>query len=204
MRNWWYSFVERFKICASWFGAIVSWVAIGLVLGAAIVVWSKPYVSQIYKDTYMVTDTDISLITEEERKSIDALIMKNKIVPVSIVYENTLRYYEEIVAILIGLLSLFAVVSWFFMGSRMREGLHKEVRSEWFDICLNDKMVRFLKSNIEDYLAEHFSGEQFRGIAREEFECMFNKLSDDLQEKNNTVLHLKRNVKSRSKKAGGK
>lgn len=202
MRNWWYSFVERFKICSSWFGAIVSWVAIGLLFGVLLVIWSKPYVSQIYKDTYIVTETDISLITEEERKSIDALIMKNKIVPVSIVYENTLRYYEEIIAILIGLLGLFAVVSWFFMGSRMREGLNKEIRSEWFDICLNDKMVRFLKANIGDYLLEHF--DDFRGIAREEFESMTNKLSDDLQEKNNAVLHLKRNVKVRSKKAGGK
>ncbi|MBO4700377.1 MAG: hypothetical protein J5620_01365 [Alphaproteobacteria bacterium] len=204
MRNWWYSFVEHFRTCSSWFGAIVSWLAIFFVFITAMVVFAKPYVSRIYADTYIVADTDINLVTEKDRKSINNLIMKNKIVPVSIVYEDTLRYYEEIIAILIALLGVFAVVSWFFMGGRMREGLHKEIQSKWFDICLNDKMSKLLKSDMGDYLAEQFDDEKIRSIAREEFEGMTNKLSDDLQEKNNAVLHLKRNLRVRSKKVGGK
>ncbi|MDE5616067.1 MAG: hypothetical protein K2I81_04530 [Alphaproteobacteria bacterium] len=182
--------VKNLKCCFRHIGCATAWVAICCIFITGGSVASRAFFSNRYADSYVIIETDFNTITDDEHAAIQHLIQRNKIIPVSLVYEDTLRYYDIIITILIALLGFFAVVSWFVLGGRMRDSLHKELQANWFDICVEDKLSKFLKNNVSDYLAEELDEEKIRSIAREEYETMRNKLSDEIQEANQAVLNV--------------
>ena len=129
--------------------------------------------SEQYENTYMFVEIKND-ITKEEYKQIDSLIAKNRIIPVTTVYENTLKYYDNLMTLLIALLGLFAFISWIYLKGRVsnqiRDNIHEELQSKWFEICLADRLKEYINRNLSDYLAELCDIETIRGIVREELE----------------------------------
>lgn len=202
MKNWLFSTGERFKICSYWIGAIFSWLLICGLFTMLFFVFTRPYISRVYNYNYIISETSPKEITKKDMVSIQQLVYKNKIIPVSAVYGDTLKYYDSIITILVALLGLFAFVSWFFLGGRMRESLHKELQAKWFEVYVNDKITKFLSANISDYIAEHINEEDIRSIVRQETESITNKISDEIQRKNNAVLNIPTTVNKCKKKRG--
>ena len=173
MLNWIRSFWRTFRDKSPTFCAFAALVIIVCIFFLGLATWAKPRVSEIFSQQYLFVETK-NTITEKEQKSIELLIAKNKIVPVTLIYEDTMRYYDHIITLLVTLLGLFAFVSWLYIGgkvqSKMIKNIHDEIQSKWFDVCLEKKVKEYLNNQISDYLAEQSDDEKIRYIVKEELE----------------------------------
>ena len=180
MSEWKNIFCETFKKVSAKFTAFFCLIAIIAFFGITvlgIMVFMKPHVSDLYTGRYAFIETQHEL-KPEEKEQIDLLIAKNSIIPITSVYEDTMRYYDNIITLLIALLGVFAFASWFYIGgklhSKMRDDIHEEFQSNWFNaylICKSKEFITdYLKANLSDYAAEQMDDEKIRGIVNEELE----------------------------------
>lgn len=173
MAGWTNSFRRAFTEKTSCFVAGCCWFLLTIIFILFFMHCIKKSVSEQYENTYMFVEIKND-ITKEEYKQIDSLIAKNRIIPVTTVYENTLKYYDNLMTLLIALLGLFAFISWIYLKGRVsnqiRDNIHEELQSKWFEICLADRLKEYINRNLSDYLAELCDIETIRGIVREELE----------------------------------
>ena len=77
-----------------------------------ITIYSTPKISKIYYKTFAVSISDRTELNLVDEKYISELLAKNKIIPITDVYDNTLDYYNTLITILVALLGVFAILSW--------------------------------------------------------------------------------------------
>lgn len=186
MTNWTNSFRRAFTEKAAYFCAICCWFLLVIIFLLAVINYTKKSISELYENTHMFIEAENN-ITKEEYTQIETLIAKNRIIPVTVVYENTLKYYDNLMTLLVALLGIFAFVSWIYLKGRVsnqiRDNIHEELQSKWFEICLKDRLKEYVSKNLSDYLAELYDIENIRGIVREELEK-----AQDIEDKKLAVI----------------
>ncbi len=165
MKKWVSEFKEHFmnilgkssKPCA-----IIALVILSVCCFAVFCGIIKPHITNIYKYTYVLAVEKPSEITKQEETNINYLLSRNRIIPVSTVYNNTLEYYDSLIAILVALLGVFAIASWISMRAKIKDDIQKEVASffsteqtkSWIDELIRamiDEKRDLIISNIEDF-----------------------------------------------------
>jgi hypothetical protein len=60
-----------------------------------------------------VAETSETNLSIQDKKNIDNLISKHKIIPISDIYDNILSYYNTLITTLVAILGVFTFVAWF-------------------------------------------------------------------------------------------
>ncbi|MCL1891993.1 MAG: hypothetical protein FWF97_01705 [Alphaproteobacteria bacterium] len=210
MKNWFCDVRGHCRKCSA---IVFAWASILLVVVmffGAVCIYAKPHISELYATHYTVAELDETILTKKDKTNIDQLIAKNKIVPVSVIYENTLSYYNTIITILIGLLAGFAIFSWISIRSKLdgeiRKIIHEEMQSEWFGIYFDKKVADYLKTNLSDYVAEELDETRIRGFISQEYELTKNKIIEQIQKDAAATIKPKPAAKKKAttKKKGGR
>jgi predicted house-cleaning noncanonical NTP pyrophosphatase (MazG superfamily) len=183
MGNWHNMFKGHF---IKWSAKICSCLVIALVLGIVfciVLLFVKPRIDKIYSQSYVVSDLDNTILTTKEKYSIDQLIAKNKIVPLSMVYDKTLNYYDSLISVLgflIAVLGIFvgfgAFLSYVSIRGKIKDTIDDEIKSQFTNIFFQDH----LRALIEEKLVE--------------------EMPDWLRSKENTVIEVVEQVKNELEK----
>ena len=112
----------------------------------------KPKVEVLYKNTFIVSENN--KVTIEERNHISDLIKKNRIIPVSTIYDRTINYYDSLISIssllitfLVAALGLFSYFSWISLKSKIKEDLDKKVNEE-FEKIFNSPIYKSYRTEL--------------------------------------------------------
>ena len=92
-----------------------------------ITIYSTPKISKIYYKTFAVSISDRTELNLVDEKYISELLAKNKIIPITDVYDNTLDYYNTLITILVALLGVFAILSWISLRAKIKEDVKDEI-----------------------------------------------------------------------------
>lgn len=176
--------------------AVISWIFIFVVIGltiCAIYGLTKPHITKIYKHAYVLTKIDENdVYTKREERYIAYLLEKQKIIPISAVYKDTLDYYDSLITVLVAMLGIFAFVSWFSLRSKisgeMPKVIQEQIDSNWFSGFLENKIAGFItQEKIIELIAETIevnnlttSEEQIRQFITQEYELKSDKIKDDV------------------------
>lgn len=117
----------------------------------------SPPIATLYRHFYTISEFGEEKISEEDKKKIDHLIAKNHIIPMSSIHESTLSYYDSLISILIALLGVFALASWFSLRSKAKDeagtAVEKLVDSRLFQSWLDEHLNRIVQGKISDFEA---------------------------------------------------
>jgi hypothetical protein len=119
--------------------------------------WYKPRIDTLYKNNFTVAELNEPNLTEQEKIDLDNLIKRNKIIPLSYVYQNTLQYYDTFInvlgffiAFLAALIGVGAFFSWFSFGNKIK----KEITSEFNTDDFQTSMKKSIEESLENILAD--------------------------------------------------
>jgi hypothetical protein len=127
------------------------------IIGWAVLIYAKPEVDKIYSQSYIVSDLNDVALTAEEKYSLEELITKNKIVPLSMVYDKTLNYYDSLISvlgILIAVLGIFVglgmILSYFSMKSKIKDNIDDEIKYQFTNIFFQDHLRILIKGELAE------------------------------------------------------
>jgi len=148
----------------------------------AFLVLFKPKIESIYGHHYVVIAEDPMSISQKDEQYISYLLNRNRIIPISTVYENTLAYYDSIITILLGLFGLFALLSYFSFKRKIKEDLdeHFETYKSDMNEHLYNKFTEEITGgnvDLEDYI-KHIVSEE----VKRQWELKENETSDIIRE----------------------
>lgn len=171
---------------------LLAWVAVGslvcIFLGAFFIS-QKAKIEVLLNQHYTIIETNV--LNKNDRLSIERLIQKNKIIPVSMIYENTLNYYNSIITILVFLIGVFGVVSWFSLKSRVRgdiedcfrENMNDGSFKEILECKIKKQTEEYLGQHLPDYISESIEEKDIRGMISEEYELNTEKIIQEVIER---------------------
>jgi hypothetical protein len=108
-------------------------------------------------------------LTEQEQINLEYLITKNKIIPLSYVYQNTLNYYDSLISVLggvitflIALLGVSAFMSWLSLRSRIEDTIKEELKLEllsdfykaWLGDLIDAASEKILTEKLPDWIKD--------------------------------------------------
>ena len=106
-----------------------------------------PHFCKVYHGNYAVANTDN--ISAEEKRTLERLIQKGRIIPISDVYGHTLDYYDSLVSVLIAIIGVFAIVAWFSMRAKIEDSVIESINSEHNKEFLVLKIKEIIDENYE-------------------------------------------------------
>lgn len=90
----------------------------------------RPSLEKLYPGSFVVLEPEN--LSNDEKKNVDNLILKNKIIPADEIYGKTLSYYDSLVTVLIAFITFMAVLlsalgfaSWFSLKGKAKEELQE-------------------------------------------------------------------------------
>lgn len=212
MKSWYDKFASEFKMlfqkikdwtaiccgkCCAFVAGILIVCAIFLSIGA-IYGFTQPRITQIYSHIYVLTELEArekhNPYSNKEKEQIKQLVDKNRIVPVTTVYKDTLDYYDSLISVLVALLGIFAFVSWFSMRSKIKEEMRDTIESgmktgpfkDRLKDTIEDSVEIYLKQNLSDHLSDvpqiGLSEEQIRQIISQTYELTTEKIKEEILE----------------------
>ena len=168
MKKFVYKFKEHFSETFNKIGNFIPWI---LGKSCALLIWLlclslitiilllayniiQPKVTRLYSHACAVSELQIENLSPQDKKSIDTLIAKNKIIPISTIYEKTLEYYDSLVSILIALLGIFAFVTWFSLRGKTKDevenAIEKMIESPLFKAWINENLDIIVQEKLPD------------------------------------------------------
>lgn len=165
MKKWFQEFkielLNLFKrtpqYCAKILHIFTLLVGFGIALVLAIL-WIAPHASKLYHHIFTISLTERKEINIEDKRHIEYLLLKNKIIPISEVYNHTLEYYNSLISILVALLGIFAFLAWVSLRTKIKEDVQQEIEkffsSQQTIAWLNELFKKKIDENKEWLLAD--------------------------------------------------
>jgi hypothetical protein len=196
MREWIRLFKSYFyKFTAGAFALFII-LSILCVLICFLVNWYKPRIDTLYKNNFTVAELNEPNLTEQEKINLDHLIKRNKIIPLSYVYQNTLHYYDALItvlgfliAFLVALLGLSTILSWFSLKSKIKDDVAKEINSTFYS--------QFFESWLKE-IAERIVTEKFLDWSKNQennFAILIDRVKEELYQEREKELTRKNDKK---------
>jgi hypothetical protein len=162
-----------------------------------------PKVMNLYSHLYTISDSEpnATSFSMEDEKYIKYLIERNKIVPMSAVYSNTLDYYNSLISILVALLGLFAFVSWFSLRSKIRDDVKDTFVSDFFKQNLDNKIKEIVNKNLPDYVSEVINENEIKDMISKEYELKADSIKEDIL--NSLEKEIQSNLEQGGDNGGG-
>lgn len=165
MKKWFQEFnielLNLFKrtpqYCAKILHIFTLLVGFGIALVLA-TLWIAPHASKLYHHIFTISLTEHKEINIEDKRHIEYLLLKNKIIPISEVYNHTLEYYNSLISILVALLGIFAFLAWVSLRTKIKEDVQQEIEkffsSQQTIAWLNELFKKKIDENKEWLLAD--------------------------------------------------
>jgi predicted house-cleaning noncanonical NTP pyrophosphatase (MazG superfamily) len=133
-----------------------------------------------------VAETSETNLSIQDKKNIDNLISKHKIIPISDIYDNTLSYYNTLITILVAILGVFTFVAWFSVKNKVKAEIEESVRetlnSNTYKELLDAKLNKIIRDYIPDYIADPDTMVECLPIIQKNIETIISGMKDKLKE----------------------
>lgn len=177
-------FQKTSRYCARIMHVLILLVGLGLAV-VWLAVWIAPHTAKIYHQVFTVFNKGENL-SDKDKRNLEDLLLKNKIIPISEVYDRTLEYYNSLISVLVALLASFAFLSWFSLKTKIKEEVQQEIEKffssaqtiAWFNELLEKKISEkrewlFLDQKriigeIEDQILERLEDRRAEEVSEEE------------------------------------
>ena len=134
----------------------------------------------------------------ESIKTVQELIVQGKIINASEIYSHMLEYYNTLITILIALIGVFGLISWFTIQGKasyeVKKTIDEHLESEKFDeklsVLINtqfskdETLNQAIDANMGKIVSCILCSDNFKKIIKEE-------IADNSSSKNNEILNLK-------------
>lgn len=116
-------------------------------------IFARPSLCELYKYNYIGVESDVTNYSDKDLEYIRYLTNRNRIIPVSLIYESTMAYYDTLITILLSSFAALSFFSWMSVKNKVsievKEGLSHEIESKGFSDDINAKIESIVASKMD-------------------------------------------------------
>ncbi len=116
-------------------------------------IFARPSLCELYKYNYIGVESDLTNYSDKDLEYIRYLTNRNRIIPVSLIYESTMAYYDTLITILLSSFAALSFFSWMSVKNKVsievKEGLSHEIESKGFSDDINAKIESIVASKMD-------------------------------------------------------